>query len=188
MELPIKINNFFSEAQQNLPMVSTDRLSTLSSRSEIVKVPTHWWTPQVTVNAISLLITIGVNAVAVKYQQERYGFNHGIFSTWYMFIGEILNLYIFHLRILPKSCRQNYFIEMAQTTRDESLLGEPSPYWMALTSLFDVVGSSLAYISLLMIPASVYQMLVGGAIFATAIMSRVMIKRPIYRHQLFACT
>ena len=170
-------------------MVSTHRLSILSSQSEIVKVPTHWWTPQVIVNTISLFLMIGVNSVAVKYQQERYGFNHGIFSTWYMFIGEIPNLYLFHLRILPiKSYRQNYFIEMAQTTRDESLLGEPSPYWMALTSLFDVVGSSLAYISLLMIPASVYQMLVGGAIFATAIMSRVMIKRPIYRHQLFACT
>jgi drug/metabolite transporter (DMT)-like permease len=170
-------------------MVSTNRLSILSSQSEIVKVPIDWWTPQVIVNTVSLFLMIGVNSVAVKYQQSKYGFNHGIFSTWYMFIGEILNLYLFHLRILPiKSYRQNYFIEMAQTTIDESLLGEPSIYWMALTSLFDVVGSSLAYISLLMIPASVYQMLVGGAIFATAIMSRVMIKRPIYRHQLFACT
>jgi drug/metabolite transporter (DMT)-like permease len=170
-------------------MVRSHSLSILSSSSEIVKVPTDWWTPQVIVNTVSLFLMIGVNSVAVKYQQNKYGFNHGIFSTWYMFIGEILNLYLFHLRIFPiKSYRQNYFIEMAQTTRDESLLGEPSPYWMALTSLFDVVGSSLAYISLLMIPASVYQMLVGGAIFATAIMSRVMIKRPIYRHQLFACT
>lgn len=46
----------------------------------------------------------------------------------------------------------------------------------------DVVASSLMFIALTMVAASVYQMMRGGIVFVTAMMSILFLGRKLYRH------
>jgi drug/metabolite transporter (DMT)-like permease len=55
---------------------------------------------------------------------------------------------------------------------------------MGFAALFDSVGSSLQIISLLLIPASVNQMLRGGVIIFTCILSKIFLGRKVHSHHL----
>lgn len=55
---------------------------------------------------------------------------------------------------------------------------------MGLASAFDSVGSSLQITSLLLIPASVNQMLRGGVIAFTCLLSKIFLKTQVYSHHL----
>jgi len=55
---------------------------------------------------------------------------------------------------------------------------------MGFAALFDSIGSSLQISSLLLIPASVNQMLRGGVIIFTCIFSKIFLGRKIHGHHL----
>lgn len=55
---------------------------------------------------------------------------------------------------------------------------------MGFAALFDSIGSSLQITSLLLIPASVNQMLRGGVIIFTCILSKIFLGRKIHGHHL----
>ena len=59
---------------------------------------------------------------------------------------------------------------------------------LAITALFDIVGSSLMFIALTLVAASIYQMLRGFVMFMTAIQSIIILKRRYYRHHLLSLT
>lgn len=55
---------------------------------------------------------------------------------------------------------------------------------MGFAALFDSIGSSLQIISLLLISASVNQMLRGGVIIFTCILSKIFLGREVHGHHL----
>jgi len=58
----------------------------------------------------------------------------------------------------------------------------PSKLLIAIPAFMDSCGSSLQVVPLLLIPASVNQMLRGGVIIFTCAFSKIFLGRPIYRH------
>jgi len=52
----------------------------------------------------------------------------------------------------------------------------------AIPASFDIIGSSLMFIALTMIAASIYQMMRGMLVFIIAMMSVIFLKRRLYRH------
>ena len=52
--------------------------------------------------------------------------------------------------------------------------------------MFDLCGSTLLFIALTMISASVYQMLKGSLVFIAAVYSMLILKRRFFRHHWIA--
>ena len=65
---------------------------------------------------------------------------------------------------------------------------KPSKLWLIIPAAFDMMGSTLLFISLTMISASVYQMLKGALVFIAAIYSIIFLRRRFYRHHWTALT
>jgi len=61
-----------------------------------------------------------------------------------------------------------------------------NPLMLFLPSICDNMSSSLMFIALGFIPASVYQMTRGIIVFITAMMSVIFLKRTLYRHHITA--
>ena len=63
-----------------------------------------------------------------------------------------------------------------------------NPLWLIIPALFDFICSVLMNISLILVAASVYQMLRGMIIIFTAGMSIMFLKRKLYRHHWSSMT
>jgi drug/metabolite transporter (DMT)-like permease len=59
---------------------------------------------------------------------------------------------------------------------------EINVFLIAIPASFDIIGSSLMFIALTMIAASIYQMMRGVLVFIIAIMSVCFLRRILYRH------
>lgn len=59
-----------------------------------------------------------------------------------------------------------------------------NPFWLAIPGSCDFFGSTIMFVSLLMVPASVYQMLRGAIVIITAILAVIFLKKKQYRHHL----
>ena len=64
----------------------------------------------------------------------------------------------------------------------------PSKLWLIIPAAFDMMGSTLLFISLTMISASVYQMLKGALVLIVAVYSIIFLRRRFYRHHWTAVT
>ncbi|CAD8151246.1 unnamed protein product [Paramecium pentaurelia] len=109
-------------------------------------------------------------------------FNHPFMQAVTMFLGESLCILLF-LNIKKKPDYKQGCIEAAA----KGLKTKVNYGWVAIPAMCDLTASTLAYISLNYIPPSIYQMLRGGAIISTAIMSTCFLKRHIKRYQWFGC-
>ena len=59
---------------------------------------------------------------------------------------------------------------------------------MIIPSLFDISSSILQIVALLLISASINQMLRGGVIIFTCLFSKLFLGRPIYKHHVVGVT
>jgi drug/metabolite transporter (DMT)-like permease len=59
-----------------------------------------------------------------------------------------------------------------------------NPLWLAIPGACDFFGSTTMFISLLMVPASVYQMLRGAIVIITAALAVIFLKKKQYRHHI----
>lgn len=57
-----------------------------------------------------------------------------------------------------------------------------NPLWIAIPACFDIVGSSLMFIALTMVAASIFQMMRGCIVVITAFMALVFLGRKQYAH------
>jgi len=58
----------------------------------------------------------------------------------------------------------------------------PSPFLLAIPASCDFAGSTLMFIALTMVPASVYQMVRGFVNVVTPILSVIFLKKRYHRH------
>lgn len=78
-------------------------------------------------------------------------------------------------------------MELKVEAEEDGKLFGVSTFWPGLCSLFDSVGSSMQIVSILLMPASINQMLSGGTIISTCVLSKFMNDAKIVRHHILGC-
>ncbi|CAD8062155.1 unnamed protein product [Paramecium sonneborni] len=145
----------------------------------------------ITALIIAMILTGAANTIVYKLQNtstvsvdgwEQNSFNHPFMQAVTMFLGESLCILLF-LNIKKKPEYKQECIEAAA----KGVKTKINYGWVAIPAMCDLTASTLAYISLNYIPPSIYQMLRGGAIISTAIMSKFFLKRQIKTFQWFGC-
>eukprot|EP01102_Stenamoeba_stenopodia_P016727 TRINITY_DN5874_c0_g1_i1.p1 TRINITY_DN5874_c0_g1~~TRINITY_DN5874_c0_g1_i1.p1 ORF type:complete len:417 (-),score=101.39 TRINITY_DN5874_c0_g1_i1:185-1435(-) len=139
--------------------------------------------------AMGMLFFGSINTIASKYQDAAnfakgstyYGksFNHPLFQTSMMFIGEFLCLIAFGVQHLYKKHQRS---KQLGTLMTEGGLPEPqvirfNPFIFALPALCDTTATTMMYVGLLLTYASVYQMIRGAVVVFTAIFSVLFLKK-----------
>lgn len=69
-----------------------------------------------------------------------------------------------------------------QTANEKQLKMNPSPFLLAIPASCDFMGSTLMFIALTMVPASVYQMMRGAINVVTPLLSIIFLGRKQHRH------
>lgn len=142
-------------------------------------------TPAVIAFTVTLLISGTVNTISFKSQSYFYNFKHGFLQSFLMFTGQFLNLIVFNIRLMAsKSTREEHFKELALEAKEKNRNIQVSKLLIGFPSFFDAIASSMQNISLLLMPASVNQLLCGGTIITSCIVSKIMLGRAIHRHHL----
>jgi hypothetical protein len=140
-----------------------------------------------------------MSTTSFKYISTNLNYKHGFLQTMFMFLGELINLFLYGLYLLPPSRRLTHLTNLKSQADLTNLSFQFSKFWMGLSSLCDasknfvfpikkkLVGSSLQIPAILLMPASINQMLCGGIIVSTCILSRLILKNPIERHHALGC-
>lgn len=144
---------------------------------------------------MALMLFFGAtNTVVHKFQNElEYPhketgvptkYKHPFFQALCMFFAEFCCLGVFKIwewysnRQYGGRDKNPEIIEARQKGQNT----EVNVLLIALPACFDIIGSSLMFLALTMIAASVYQMMRGVLVFIIAIMSVLFLKRTLYRH------
>lgn len=142
-------------------------------------------TPAVITFTVMLLVTGTINIIGFKSQSQFYGYKHGFFQSMLMFTGQYLNLIAFNVQMMiSPSNRKAHFEELQAEAKENNRKIRVSKFILGCPSFFDTIASSLQNIALLLLPASVTQLLSGGTIIASCIISKIMLNRSIHRHHV----
>lgn len=80
--------------------------------------------------------------------------------------------------LLSRQFRKKHFaLLQAESKSQKKKFTEINQIWLALPAFLDTLNTTLKNIALLLLPASIQQMLLGGTIITACIVSRVMLKR-----------
>lgn len=106
-------------------------------------------------------------------------FNHPFFQTAVMFVGEIMVLVAYYA---TRTCEKKKEISDpmspgAIAAEQTNLKTSINPLLFAIPAACDFCGSTTMFVSLLMVPASVYQMLRGAIVIITAILAVIFLKK-----------
>ena len=141
------------------------------------------WTPAVILSTFGLCASGTLSIMSFKIQGTSYTFKHSMLQTFLMFLGEYLNLVVFAVPLMISSkSLQNHFTELRSTAITKNRNIRYTKLWAAIPALLDAVGSGMSIASLLLLPASVSQMLQGGQIVTTCLFSKWINNRAILRH------
>ena len=143
---------------------------------------------------MGLMVFFGAgDTIIQKYQNElttkdengeEIKYKHPFFQTLWMLIGEFWCLVVYKIyewRVNKKygGPENNPEIieakEMGKSTSINVLL-------MAIPATCDFIASAIMFLALIMIAASIYQMMRGFLVFIVAILSIIFLKRKLYRH------
>ena len=141
------------------------------------------FTWEVIFSTIMLCSSGTFSIMSLKIQGTTYTFKHSMLQTFLMFLGEYLNLLYFAIPLmLSKAQRETHFVELRKTAIAKNRKLRYTKLWAALPCLLDAVGSGMSITSLLLLPASVCQMLQGGQIVTVCLFSKWINNRPILKH------
>ena len=137
-----------------------------------------------------LLLTTGsINTIANKLQQNTVSEDvlykgHQKFITFCMFNGELLCLLIYWLKEgrFKKKKKSESLISGEHKVDENNKKKEPKIWYFLFPAIFDILGSSIASISLSFLASSIYQMFRGAIIIFTCTASILILKSKYYRH------
>ncbi|CAI2370816.1 unnamed protein product [Moneuplotes crassus] len=141
-----------------------------------------------------MLVTGTLNTVFLKfmnlaYYTDREGksdkqFNHAFFQTFIMFIGEFLCLGVYGIMYLrdKKKYGDASLNPQAIEAKKRGLKTNINVCILAIPACFDITASTLMFMGLTMIAASIYQMMRGLIVFVAAIFSIIFLGRRYHRH------
>lgn len=141
------------------------------------------WTPAVIASTFFLCLSGTFSIMSLKIQGTTYVWKHSMLQTFLMFLGEYLNLIVLAvpLMVSQKACN-DHFVELTNKAKTRKQRLKFTKLWAAFPCLLDAVGSGMSITSLLLLPASVCQMLQGGQIVTTCLFSKWINNRAILRH------
>jgi drug/metabolite transporter (DMT)-like permease len=114
------------------------------------------------------------NAGFTKYivSQKSFGlkFSHGWFLNLVMFIGESMGIPVYYLLFHKKQKSEE------ESKEEEEKKPEINKFLLAIPGFLDTCSTGLANIGLILLPASIYQMLKGSLIVLTFLMSKFVVR------------
>ena len=136
-----------------------------------------------------MLVTGSANTLIQKYQNDTVSkgnyFTHPYFQTAIMFSGELSVFVAYGIKkwwvkrqiaANPEKAKQ-LLSPGTQQAEQKMLKMNPSPFLLAIPASCDFAGSTLMFIALTMVPASVYQMMRGFINVVTPILSIIFLKK-----------
>ena len=145
-----------------------------------------------------MLVTGTCNTLVTKVQDETHGlgqlFTHPYLQAAVMFLGELMCLPAYGVKTLLANRKADKAdtaagIMLSPGGRQAKKLDMPTninPLLIAIPASCDFCGSSLMFVALTMVPASVYQMMRGIIVVITALFSVCFLGRKQYRHHWVA--
>lgn len=135
--------------------------------------------PQVLMCSIVVVIFNTIMTLTNRAIGSKYNYKRGSMITFAIFIGEYLTLiYLAIPMVISKKFRNDHFAKLKSELQTESKqLVEVNQLWLALPALLDVINTTLKNLALLLLPASIQQMLLGGTIITACLVSKLMLKR-----------
>ena len=143
---------------------------------------------------VGMLITGSLNTIFLKLQnvQKYYNkdkekhmkFNHPFIQTLFMFIGEFMCMgaYFYVYYKDKKTYGDINLSPQAIEAKKKGLRTDINVILLAIPACFDVCGSTLMFVALTLISASVYQMMRGLIVLFATLMSIIFLKRSYFRH------
>lgn len=142
-------------------------------------------TPTVIAFTATLLVTGTINIIAFKTQGYTYNYKHGFVQSLLMFTGQFLNLIAFNASLaFSPQARKEHFEDLALEAKYHGRAIRVSKLILGFPSFFDAIATTLQNLGLLLMPASVTQLLSGGTIITSCIISKLMLGRQIHRHHV----
>jgi drug/metabolite transporter (DMT)-like permease len=136
-----------------------------------------------------MLVTGSANTLIQKYQNDTVSlgndFTHPYFQTAIMFSGELsvfaaygVKKWWISRKIAADPDQAKILLSPGtQKAGEKQLKMNASPFLLAIPASLDFAGSTLMFIALTMVPASVYQMMRGFINVVTPILSIIFLKR-----------
>jgi len=109
----------------------------------------------------------GFNKYIVSQVSLDLKFSHGWFLNLVMFIGESMGIPVFYLFFHKKEESEN---------KEEEKKPPINKFLLAIPGALDTCSTGLANIGLILLPASIYQMLKGSLIVMTFLMSKFVVR------------
>ena len=130
--------------------------------------------------SVSYVISGACYAIFNKYivSQESLGlkFSHGWFINLVMFIWESMGIPVFYLLFNKKQPKEKIKDIEESLEKKEEEKPEINKFLLAIPGFLDTCSTGLANIGLILLPASIYQMLKGSVIVMTFLLSKFVIK------------
>ena len=135
--------------------------------------------PQVLVCSIVVVVFNTVMTLANRALGSAFMYKRGGMITFAIFVGEYMcMIYLSIPLLLSRQFRKKHFaLLQAESKSQKKKFTEINQIWLALPAFLDTLNTTLKNIALLLLPASIQQMLLGGTIITACIVSRVMLKR-----------
>jgi drug/metabolite transporter (DMT)-like permease len=143
------------------------------------------YTPKVIINTITFLVCGALNTILFKTQTKDFGLTRNSISiqTFIIFIGQYFNLVFFYGRIsLSPTKRRNHFRKYKNRALMSGRQNEFSSLKIGFASILNCGASLMQLYALVVLSPSFFQMLLGCGIIFTPLISRVVLKKKIYRH------
>lgn len=147
------------------------------------------------ITSVVILSTVGLcfadtlTIISLKIQGTTYNFKHAGIQTFLLFLGEYCNLLVFALpKIFSRNQRKKHFKGLVMDAMVQKQHLKFTKLWTALPCFLECMSSGMYFTSLLLLPASISNMLQGAQIVATAIFSYLINKNPILRHHYLGVT
>ena len=142
-------------------------------------------TSVVIASTVGLCFADTLVTISLKIQGTTYGFKHSGIQTMFVFFGEYFNLIAFALPMLvSKSYRKSHFISLVKDASSVSPMQNLkfTKLWAAFPCLLECLSSCMYFTSLLLLPASISNMLQGAQIVFTCLFSKWINNNQILRH------
>lgn len=129
---------------------------------------------------IIMVVTGSTNTIFNKYinSSDKYNYYHGFFSSYLMFIGEIIPIFylVGMMMINVKKRRENLKETIAIQRKDEKLIMK-SNWIVGIGAIFDCIASACTAFALIFLPGSIAQIGRSGIIIIVAVYSYFYLKK-----------
>jgi len=130
-----------------------------------------------------MVVTGSLNTIflSLQFAEKSLGlpYSHPWFQTQNMFLGEFYCLIVYYVLKLFKGNSNS-----DKQDPEEDNTNQPSVFLLAIPAACDFFASTLLGFALLNLATSVYQMLRGGLVLVTALLSVIFLGKKQYRHHI----